>query len=168
MESLADVSFDRIAPTIVYLSYRPNIKFYCKRVLKMSGKITKITFIALIIISVPVFINLISPAILNLSNIIRVILLSLLFLLGLAFLVIVLKNPVTGLLRRYLVLTALNAVIIPCAVLFHNWCSNLSGTREDIFFFFIAVIICPLGFLAGIVGSLILSLKSTQKPAKET
>jgi hypothetical protein len=133
----------------------------------MSGKVIKIIFVALILVFIPVFTDLVSVSVLNLSDTFSYILLGLLFVLGLLFLILVLRSPAPGLLRRYLVLTALNAVVIPVAVLIHNSTSGLSESRENIFFFLIAVIICPLGLVTGIIGSLILSFKYAQKPGIE-
>jgi hypothetical protein len=168
LESIADGGFDRFTPIIVYLYYSQNVQANCEKNAKMSGNVSKIIFISLIIIFIPVLIDLTSPSMLNFPDVINFILLVVLFLLGLLFLIIVLRNPDTGLLRRYLILTALNAIAIPVAVIFHDLLGDSSGTREDIFFFFTAVIICPLGFVTGIIGSFILFLKSAQKPAKET
>jgi len=96
-----------------------------------------------------------------------------LFLLGIALLVFTLREKVEGLLRVFFLLTAASAVGVFVFVLLHNAVYGLfiyffgadfwNGGDEPVFFI-LAVIVCPLGFLTGAVGSIVLRIKNATQP----
>lgn len=69
-----------------------------------------------------------------------------------------LKKKVTSRLRKFLLLTGASAIVFFVSVLLHNLIYGLFGIEES-FFFFVATIICPLGFLIGTVGSVTLFIR---------
>jgi len=89
-------------------------------------------------------------------------------LLGVALLVFTLREKVAGLLRAFFLLTAASAVGVFVFILLHNAVYGLlihffgegfwNGGDEPVFFI-LAVIVCPLGFLTGVVGSIVLRIK---------
>ena len=62
-------------------------------------------------------------------------------------------------LRFFLLLTAGSVVLFVVSVLLHNLLYALLGFEEP-FFFLIAVVVCPVVFLVGVIGSIILLIKS--------
>lgn len=90
------------------------------------------------------------------------------FLLGIALLVFTLREKVEGLLKVFFLLAAASAVGVLVFVLLHNAVYGLfiyffgegfwNGGDEP-FFFILAVIVCPLGFLVGAVGAIVLRIK---------
>ena len=54
-------------------------------------------------------------------------------------------------------------LVLTVFVLLHNLVSALLNTEEPVFFI-IATIVCPIGFLVGAVGTIVLAIKS--KPSK--
>ena len=97
------------------------------------------------------------------------------FLLGVALLVLTVKGRVTGLIRRFLILAGASSTGIPVSVLLHNaiygvfvyffgegfW--DRIGIGDEPFFFILAIIVCPIGFLVGAVGSIVLSIKKGRR-----
>jgi len=89
-------------------------------------------------------------------------------LLGLALLILTLKSKVAGRLRKFLILTGASATGIFIGIFLHNFIYGLFATfygldfweriglRDEPFFFFFALIICPIGFLIGALGSILL------------
>ncbi len=87
------------------------------------------------------------------------------FLLGLALIVLIVKKKVEGLqglLKKFLLLTGASAVGFLVFVLLHNAVYGLFGVEEP-FFFILAVIVCPLGFLVGAVGSIVVFIKNKNR-----
>ena len=87
------------------------------------------------------------------------------FLLGLALIVLIVKKKVEGLqglLKKFLLLTGASAVGFPVFVLLHNAVYGLFGVEEP-FFFTLPVIVCPVGFLVGMVGSIVLLIKQKNR-----
>ena len=80
------------------------------------------------------------------------------FLLGLALIILVVKKKVEGLLKKFLLLTGTSAVGFLPFVILHNAVYGLFGVEEP-FFFILAVFVCPLGFLVGAVGTIVLLKK---------
>ncbi len=81
--------------------------------------------------------------------------------LGLALIVSIKKKKAEGpqgLLRKFLLLTGASAVGYLPFILLHNVVSALFGVEEP-FFFILAVFVCPLGFLVGAVGTIVLLKK---------
>ncbi len=96
-------------------------------------------------------------------------------LLGIILLVLTLREKVGGKLRKFLLLIGVSATGFFVFALLHNFMSPLEKITEDIFilsyliqglsviFFLLAVLICPIGFLVGLVGSIVLLIKKRQK-----
>jgi hypothetical protein len=92
-------------------------------------------------------------------------------LLGVALLVFTLREKVAGKLKAFFLLTASSAAGVFVFVLLHNLVYGLfihffgegfwKGGDEP-FFFILAVIVCPLGFLTGAVGSIVLRIKGAR------
>lgn len=90
------------------------------------------------------------------------------FLLGIALLVFTLREKAGGLLKLFFLLTAASATGVLVFVLLHNGFYALAMVADHIpvldvvleflhaASFIIAIIVCPLGFLAGAVGSVVL------------
>lgn len=97
------------------------------------------------------------------------------FLLGLILAILVFKSKIKGGLRKFLLLTGISAFGMFAAIIFHNliyglfiyifgdniW--NKIGTSDEPIFFLIGIIICPLGFLIGVIGSTVILIKEKQK-----
>ena len=74
------------------------------------------------------------------------------FILGFLLIYLSIKQKIVGKLRFSLILTGGSAVLFVISVLVHNFFSAIFQV-EDVLFFIIAVIACPVGFLVGFVGS---------------
>lgn len=89
-------------------------------------------------------------------------------LLGVALIVFTLREKVEGLLKKFLLLTGASSAGLLVSVLLHNAIYGLfiyffgedfwNGGDEPVFFI-MAVIVCPIGFLVGAVGSIVLHYK---------
>ena len=82
-------------------------------------------------------------------------------LLGLALIVFALKDKIQGKLKRFLLLTGTSALGVFPFIILHNLTTALLSTIfkqeiEEPFFFILAVIICPIGFIVGSIGSIVL------------
>ena len=97
------------------------------------------------------------------------------FLLGVALLVLTLKEKAEGLLKVFFLLTAASAVGIFVFVLLHNLVYGLfihffgEGFWDGIggdepFLFILAIFVCPLGFLTGAIGTIVLRIKGAVSP----
>jgi len=87
------------------------------------------------------------------------------FVLGLALIVLIVKKKVEGLQglpKKFLLLTGASAVGFPVFVLLHNAVYGLFGVEEP-FFFILATIVCPLGFLVGAIGTIVLFRKKGKR-----
>ena len=94
------------------------------------------------------------------------------FLLGGVLLFLTLKEKTEGKIRKFLLLTGASAVGVFVGVILHNMFDALSIVIGEVIilsniigfigglFFIIAIIICPLGFLVGAVGSIVLFSKN--------
>jgi hypothetical protein len=94
------------------------------------------------------------------------------FLLGVALLVFTLLEKVSGRLKGFLLLTGASAAGYFLFVLLHNAFYALGTISGDLSiigplvdflgaaFFFMAILVCPLGFLVGAIGSVVLLKKS--------
>lgn len=92
------------------------------------------------------------------------------FLLGVALLVFTLREKVAGRLKAFFLLTAASALGVFVFILLHNavyglfiyffgegfW-GGIGG--DEPFFFILAIIVCPLGFLTGAIGSIVLRIR---------
>jgi hypothetical protein len=98
------------------------------------------------------------------------------FLLGIALLVFTLREKAVGLLKVFFLLTAASAAGVFVFVLLHNGFYALAMVSSHIpvlgpvleflhaAFFVIAVIVCPLGFLTGAIGNVVLRIKGAASP----
>jgi hypothetical protein len=78
------------------------------------------------------------------------------------------RQKVAGLLKKFLLTTGASAIGIPVGIVLHNVVYGLfiyffgadfwSGGDEP-FFFIMGLIVCPIGFLVGVVGSIVLAVK---------
>ena len=92
-------------------------------------------------------------------------------LLGAALIFWTAKERMGGLQGKFLILTGASAVGIFVSVLLHNVIYGLFiywfgagfwdriGVPDEPFFFFMAIIICPVAFLMGTVGTIVLAIK---------
>jgi hypothetical protein len=87
--------------------------------------------------------------------------------LGVILLVLTVKTKVEGMLKKFLLLTGASAVGLPVFALLHNAVSALFNTEEAVFFT-IATIVCPIGFLVGAVGTIVLAIKTKPSVPAET
>jgi len=90
--------------------------------------------------------------------------------LGVTLIVLTVKRKVGGILKKFLLLTGSSAVGIPVFAVLHNLVYALlvvwfgedfwGANGDEPVFFILAVIVCPIGFLVGIVGSIVLAIKN--------
>jgi hypothetical protein len=92
-------------------------------------------------------------------------------LLGALLIYFTLKGKMRGLLKKFLLLTGASAVGIPIGVVLHNlvygvfiyffgehfW-DNIGMSDEPVFFV-LATVICPIAFLVGMIGSIVITAK---------
>ncbi len=74
--------------------------------------------------------------------------------LGIALIILTIKQKVTGKIKVFLLLTGASAAGFLVFVALHNLVSALLDTEEPVFFI-LAAILCPLGFLVGAVSTII-------------
>ncbi len=98
------------------------------------------------------------------------------FLLGIALLVFTLREKAAGRLKAFFLLTAASAAGVFVFVLLHNGFYALATVGGHIpvlgpvleflhaAFFIIALIVCPLGFLTGVIGSIVLRIRGAVSP----
>ena len=96
-------------------------------------------------------------------------------LLGVALIFLTVKEKVGGMLKKFLILTGASAAGISVSVFLHNAIYGLLihwfgadfwdriGPGDEPFFFIMAIIVCPAAFLVGTVGSIVLSIKKSQR-----
>ena len=94
------------------------------------------------------------------------------FLLGAALIFLTLKEKVGGILQKFLLLTGASAVGFLVSILLHNAIYGLFiyffgadfwdriSLGDEPVFFIVAIIICPIGFLVGVAGSIVLAIKN--------
>ena len=80
-------------------------------------------------------------------------------LLGAILIILTLKKKVEGPIKKFLMLTGISSVGFLVFVVLHNLVSGLlsmifNSEIEEPVFFILAVIVCPLGFLIGAIGSI--------------
>ena len=93
------------------------------------------------------------------------------FVLGLALVVMAVKQKVERKLKFFLILTGASAAAFVASILLHNLIYGLFifllgpdfwiniGLKDEPLFFFIAILVCPIAFLVGAVGSIILLIR---------
>jgi hypothetical protein len=85
--------------------------------------------------------------------------------LGVTLLVLTAKTKMRSGLKKFLLLTEASFVGFPVFAILHNAVSSLLNTEEAVFFT-LASIVCPLGFLVGAVGSIVLRVKKSRTEKK--
>ena len=81
-----------------------------------------------------------------------------LFVLGVILLVLTIRTQMEGKLKRFLLITGASPIGFVVFVFLHNIISGLFNTEEAIFFT-LATMVCPVGFLVGAIGSIVLNAK---------
>ena len=88
------------------------------------------------------------------------------FLLGVALIFLTVKEKVGGMLKKFLILTGASSAGFFVSFLLHNAIYGLVYVKilnrpdlDEPFFFVMAVLVCPVGFLVGAVGSIVLAIK---------
>lgn len=93
---------------------------------------------------------------------------ALFFLLGIALIIFSLRGSASGGLKKFFLLTGASAAGILVSIVLHNLIYGLfehfAGADfwnggDEFFFFIMAVIVCPLGFLVGMVGTIVLGVR---------
>ena len=96
------------------------------------------------------------------------------FLLGVALIILTVKEKVRGTLKKFLLLTGASAAGFFVFVFLHNAFYGLFihffgadfwdriGLGDEPFFFIMAIFVCPIGFLVGAVGSIVLAIKKSR------
>jgi len=99
---------------------------------------------------------------------------SIFLLLGVALIVLTIKEKVGGTLKKFFLLTGASSAGFFVFVLLHNlvyglfihffgadfW-DRISPGGDEPFFFLMAIFVCPLGFLVGAIGSIVLRVRSS-------
>ena len=99
---------------------------------------------------------------------------SIFLLLGVALIVLTVREKVGGKLKAFFLLTGASAVGFLVFVLLHNAVYALFiyffgegfWNGDEPFFFIMAVFVCPLGFLVGAIGSIVLRVKACRLAKK--
>ena len=96
-------------------------------------------------------------------------------LLGAALIFLTVKEKVGGILKKFLLLTGASAAGFLLFILLHNAVYGLfiyffgaefwAGGDEP-FFFVMAIFVCPIGFLVGTVGSIVIAIKRLRAEKK--
>jgi len=99
-------------------------------------------------------------------------------LLGVALIFSTVKEKVAGMLKKFLILTGASAAGVFVSVSLHNAIYGLFiywfgtdfwdriGLGDEPFFFIMAILVCPIGFLVGMVGSIVLAIKQSRMARK--
>ena len=99
---------------------------------------------------------------------------SIFFLLGVVLIFLTVKEKVRGILKKFLLLTGASAAGFFVSVFLHNafyglaimtnHITVLSHSMEvlHVAFFIMAIVVCPIGFLVGVVGSIVLAIKKSR------
>ena len=82
-------------------------------------------------------------------------------LLSVALLFLTVKAKVGGIPKLFLLLAGASGVGLPVSTFLHNAVSGLFNIEEPVFFI-IAILVCPIGFLVGAVGTIVLTIKRKQ------
>ncbi len=100
------------------------------------------------------------------------------FLLGVALIFLTLKQKVSGKLKFFLILTGASSAGFFVSEILHNVIYGLFihwfgadfwvriGVNDEPLFFIMAIFLCPIGFLIGIIGSVVLFIKDKKKHLK--
>jgi hypothetical protein len=83
------------------------------------------------------------------------------FALSVWLIILTARERLSGLRKIFLLLSGASVAGAPVFVILHNLVSGLLGVEEPVFFV-LAVIVCPLAFLVGAVGGIVLAVKHRQ------
>ena len=139
----------------------------------MKGKLSWPIFWASIGVFVVIAIGFLIPVVRELIMGLRFITISgaVFLLLGVALIVLTVKEKVEGMLKKFLILTGASSAGFFVSVSLHNAIYGLFihffgadfwdriGLGDEPVFFFMAILVCPIVFLVGAVGSLVLAIK---------
>ncbi len=132
----------------------------------MKGKLLWSIFLALVAVFLLLFIFIFVPLSVPLDLLLLVRVLSfivpcaLLLLLGVALIVLTVKKKVGGMPRVFLLLSGASAAAMVVSIIMHNVMGSWVGVEEPVTFI-MAVFVCPIAFLVGGVGSVVLGFKKS-------
>jgi len=97
-------------------------------------------------------------------------------LLGVILIFLTLKEKVKGWPKRFLLLTGVSVIGMPVSIILHNFIYGLfiyffgqdfwyriGPGGDEPFFFIMAIFVCPIGFLVGVISSIVLLVKQRKK-----
>jgi hypothetical protein len=102
---------------------------------------------------------------------------ALFFLLGLALLILTVRAKLDTILKRFLLVTSSSAVGVFVSILLHGVVYGLfmllfgegfwgrTGISDEPFFFIMAIFVCPVGYLVGAIGSIVLMMRRRRHTA---
>jgi hypothetical protein len=123
----------------------------------MKGKLLWSIFLALVAVFLLLFIVIFVP--INAPRVLSfVVPFVLLLLLGVALIVLTVRKKVKGLLRVFLLLTGASAAAMVVSIIMHNVMGSWVSVEEPVTYI-MAVFVCPIAFLVGGVGSVVLGFK---------
>jgi hypothetical protein len=91
---------------------------------------------------------------------------------GIVLIALTVKRVEKGLLKKFLLTTGASVIGIPVFIILHNLIYGVAihffgegfwNGGDESFFFIMAVIVCPLGFLVGFIGSIVLAIKKERQ-----
>jgi hypothetical protein len=135
-----------------------------RRRLRVKGRLLWSVFLALVAVFLLVFIFIFVPITAPPDFLFLVRVLSfivpcaLLLLLGVALIVLTLREKLGVMPRAFLLLTGASVVALVVSIIMHNVMDSWVGIEEPVSFI-MAVFVCPIAFLVGGVGSVVLGLK---------
>ena len=141
----------------------------------MNGKVSWYLFWALLAVFVVIVCLLCIPAFRDLlsGSVLYLFPFAVFSLLGGALIVLTLRERVGGTLKKFFLLTGASAAGVLVSILLHAaiyalfshfFGSDFWNGGDELFFFTMAVVVCPLGFLVGVVGSIVLGIKGAVSP----
>jgi hypothetical protein len=90
---------------------------------------------------------------------------TVLFLLGATLIVLTVEQKIAGLLKVFFLLAGASTTAILVFIVLHNLMFSWLGIDEPVFFI-LAVFVCPIAFLVGAIGSIVLGARESW-PAKK-
>jgi len=99
-------------------------------------------------------------------------------LLGVALILSTVKEKMAGMLKKFFILTGASSAGFFVSVSLHNAIYGLfiywfgadfwdrTGLGDEPFFFIMAILVCPIGLLVGMVGSIVLAIKQSKTARK--
>jgi hypothetical protein len=136
------------------------------RRLRVKGKLLWSIFLALVAVFLLLFIAIFVPIQAPPNFIFLVRLLSfivpcaLLLLLGLTLIILTMREKIGRMPRAFLLLTGASAAMMVVSIVLHNVMGSWLGVEEPVSYI-VAVFVCPIAFLVGGVGSVVLGLKKS-------